>query len=299
MALPTYQELMRPALELSKSKKGLTEAIEILADQLNLSEEDRNLKTPKNQTNVFRGRVSWAITFLRQAGLVNRPDRGYFQITEAGSKILASHQGIINDRFLKDNTDFLANEPAPKQKLPKNQVISQSDLSPTEQVEEAINSINDSIQKDLLQRILDESPAFFEYLVIELLKAMGYGKSGDIAEAVGKSGDGGIDGIIHEDKLGLDGVYVQAKRYEPGNTVGRPALQNFIGSLSGFSATKGVFITTSSFSSNVEDYLKSVQQRVVTIDGEQLVKLMLENGVGVRLESSYQVFKVDEDFFGD
>lgn len=299
MALPTYQELMRPALELSKSKRGITEAIGALADQLNLSEEDRNAKTPKNQTNVFRGRVSWAITFLRQAGLVSRPERGYFQITEAGLKILESHQGIINDRFLKDNTEFLANQSPSKIKLPKKEVIPQSDLSPTEQVEEAINSINDSIQKDLLQRILDESPAFFEYLVIELLKAMGYGKSGDIAEAVGKSGDGGIDGIIHEDKLGLDGVYVQAKRYEPGNTVGRPALQSFIGSLSGFSATKGVFITTSSFSSNVEEYLKSVQQRVVTIDGEQLVKLMLENGVGVRLESSYQVFKVDEDFFGD
>lgn len=299
MALPTYQELMRPALELSKSKKGFTEAIGILADQLNLSEEDRNAKTPKNQTNTFRGRVGWAVTFLRQAGLVSRPERGYFEITDAGSKVLATHNGIINDRFLKDNTEFLANRSAPKKKSPKSEIIPQSDLSPTEQVEEAISSINDSIQKDLLERILGESPAFFEYLVIELLKAMGYGESGDIAEAVGKSGDGGIDGIIYEDKLGLDVVYVQAKRYEPGNTVGRPALQSFIGSLSGFSATKGVFITTSSFSSNVEEYLKSVQQRVVTIDGDQLVKLMLENGVGVRLESSYQVFKVDEDFFGD
>jgi restriction system protein len=298
MTLPTFQELMRPSLELSKSKTGFTEAVGVLADQLNLSEEDRNAKTPKNQKSAFRGRVGWAITYLRQAGLVHRPERGYFEITDSGLQLLASHQGIINVRFLKDNTEFIANKSAPK-KSPQNEIVLQPDLSPTEQVDEAITSINESIQKDLLQRILDESPAFFEYLVIELLKAMGYGKSGDIAEAVGKSGDGGIDGIIHEDKLGLDGVYVQAKRYEPGNTVGRPALQSFIGSLSGFSATKGVFITTSSFSSNVGEYLTSVQQRVVTIDGEQLVKLMLENGVGVRLESSYQVFKVDEDFFNE
>jgi restriction system protein len=297
MALPTFQELMRPSLELSKSKTGFTDAVGILADQLNLSEEDRNAKTPKNQKSAFRGRVGWAITYLRQAGLVHRPERGYFEITDVGTKLLASHQGSISVRFLKDNTEFNANKSAPK-KPSQNETIHQSDLSPTEQVEEAISSINESIQKDLLQRILDESPAFFEYLVIELLKAMGYGESGDIAEAVGQSGDGGIDGIIYEDKLGLDVVYVQAKRYEPGNTVGRPALQNFIGSLSGFSATKGVFITTSSFSSKVEEYLKSVQQRVVTINGEQLVTLMLENGVGVRLESSYQVFKVDEDFFG-
>ena len=298
MALPTFQELMRPALELSKSKTSFTEAVTILADQLNLSIEDRNVKTPKNKQSAFRGRVGWAITYLRQAGLVHRPERGYFEITDAGGEILSSHKGVINVRFLKDNTEFIANKSSPKKQNENNSAI-QSDLSPTEQVEEAINSINESIQKDLLQRILDESPAFFEYLVIELLKAMGYGESGELAEAVGKSGDGGIDGIIYEDKLGLDVVYVQAKRYEPGNTIGRPALQSFIGSLSGFSATKGVFITTSSFSSNVEDYLKSVQQRVVTINGEQLVQLMLEHGVGVRLESSYQIFKVDEDFFSD
>jgi restriction system protein len=298
MALPTFQELMRPALELSNSKTSFTDAVTILADQLNLSIEDRNVKTPKNKKSTFRGRVGWAITYLRQAGLVHRPERGYFEITDAGGEVLSSHKGDINVRFLKDNTEFIANRSSPK-KQGDNNSVTQSDLSPTEQVEESINRINESIQKDLLQRILDESPVFFEYLVIELLKAMGYGESGELAEAVGKSGDGGIDGIIYEDKLGLDVVYVQAKRYEPGNTIGRPALQSFIGSLSGFSASKGVFITTSSFSSNVEDYLKSVQQRVVTINGEQLVQLMLEHGVGVRLESSYQIFKVDEDFFSD
>jgi len=298
MALPTFQELMRPSLELSQSKTKFTAAVSVLADQLNLSDEERNATTPKNHGNVFKGRVGWAITYLRQAGLVKRPERGYFEITDAGKSFLSVHHDEINVRLLKDNTDFLANKTPPKNQN-VSELIVKSDLSPTEQVEDAINSINDSIQKDLLQRILDQSPAFFEYLVIELLQAMGYGESGELAEAVGKSGDGGIDGIIYEDKLGLDVVYVQAKRYEPGNTIGRPALQSFIGSLSGFSASKGVFITTSSFSSNVEDYLKSVQQRVVTINGEQLVQLMLENGVGVRLESSYQIFKVDEDFFGD
>jgi len=298
MTLPTFQELMRPSLELSKSKTKFTDAVSILADQLNLSVEDRNSKTPKNQGNVFKGRVGWAITYLRQAGLVKRPERGYFEITGDGKKLLTAHQSEINVRFLKDNTDFLANRSETK-KAKENEVPRHSDLTPAEQAEDAINSINESIQKDLLQRILDQPPAFFEYLVIELLKAMGYGESGELAEAVGKSGDGGIDGIIYEDKLGLDVVYVQAKRYEPGNAIGRPALQSFIGSLSGFSASKGVFITTSSFSSNVEGYLKSVQQRVITINGEQLVQLMLENRVGVRLESSYQVFKVDEDFFSD
>jgi restriction system protein len=155
------------------------------------------------------------------------------------------------------------------------------------------------VERDLLDRILSQSPDFFERLVVELLKAMGYAGDEFLAEAVGKSGDGGIDGVIHQDSLGLEAVYIQAKRYDPSNSVGRPALQAFIGSLSGMSATKGVFITTSSFSANVEPYLQSVPQRVITIDGDRLVELMVQHGVGVRVEQTYTVYRVDEDFFAD
>lgn len=297
MAIPTFQELMRPALELSQTKMQFQNAVDILADKLQLTDAERAEKTLKNKGDVFKGRVGWAITYLRQAGLVHRPERGYFEITDAGRNVLQNHTGTINVRYLKDNTAFSDYEPEVKKQDSK--VDQVSDLTPQEQLESAYVEINDSIKTELLQKVLEQSPTFFEKLVVDLLKAMGYGDSGEIAEAVGKTGDGGIDGIIYEDKLGLDVVYVQAKRYEPGNKVGRPALQSFIGSLSGFSATKGVFITTSSFSSNVYDYLRSVQQRVVTIDGDKLVDLMLQYGVGVRLESTYEIFRVDEDFFAE
>jgi len=171
--------------------------------------------------------------------------------------------------------------------------------TPEEQLNKSYEEINSSIQSELLDRILSQTPEFFEELVVKLLQAMGYGDEQSLAKAIGGTGDGGIDGVIHQDRLGLDVVYIQAKRYGQENTVGRPDLQKFIGSLSGASATKGVFVTTSSFSSQAKQYLDTVQQRVVTIDGDRLVELMIQNGVGVRAEQTYTINRIDEDFFSE
>lgn len=296
MDLPTFEDLMLPCLKLSTNGMKIRESVNRLVSIFNLTEEQVQLKTPKNRTDVFYGRVNWAITYLKMAGLVDRPSRGYFVITELGKNILEKNEERIDVKYLEKHTGF---ERVTTKKKDNNPTKTESvgSLTPLEQIEEAYESINNTVKIELLEKILSNSPSFFENLVVELLKTMGYGQAGEIAEAIGKTNDGGIDGVIYEDKLGLDIVYIQAKRYDPNNVIGRPALQSFIGSLSGFSASKGVFITTSRFSSNVEEYLKSVQQRVITIDGNKLVELMLKYGVGVRREAYYEVFKIDEDYF--
>lgn len=298
MDLPTFEDLMLPCLKLGVEGIKVRDSVDRLTKLLNLSDEQIQLKTPKNRTSVFYGRVNWAITYLRMAGLVDKPSRGYYVITDLGRTILEKSEERIDVKYLEKHTSFERYKAKKKNNKPT-KIESVESLTPLEQIEEAYESINNTVKIELLEKILSNSPAFFENLVVELLKTMGYGQAGEIAEAIGKTNDGGIDGVIYEDKLGLDIVYIQAKRYEPKNVIGRPALQSFIGSLSGFSASKGVFITTSSFSSNVEEYLKSVQQRVITIDGNRLVELMLKYGVGVRREAYYEIFKIDEDYFND
>jgi restriction system protein len=298
MDLPTFEDLMLPCLKLGVEGIKVRDSVDRLTKLLNLSDEQIQLKTPKNQTSVFYGRVNWAITYLRMAGLVDKPSRGYYVISDLGRTILEKSEERIDVKYLEKHTSFERYKAKKKDNKPA-KIESVESLTPLEQIEEAYESINNTVKIELLEKILSNSPAFFENLVVELLKTMGYGQAGEIAEAIGKTNDGGIDGVIYEDKLGLDIVYIQAKRYEPKNVIGRPALQSFIGSLSGFSASKGVFITTSSFSSNVEEYLKSVQQRVITIDGNRLVELMLKYGVGVRREAYYEIFKIDEDYFND
>jgi len=298
MALPTFQDLMKPALLLSQTEQYIGDAVNILAKEFSITAEELQQQTPKRKTPVFYGRVSWAVTYLVQAKLISRPSRGRFVITEEGLGILEKNPLTIDVKYLKTETSFLDQRKTNQKRASK--ATSEDDetiLTPEELIDSAFAEINSALSVDLLNRVLAQSPQFFERLVVELLQSMGYGEAGNLSEAIGKSGDGGIDGIIHQDNLGLDVVYIQAKRYEPGNTVGRPDLQKFIGSLSGFSATKGVFITTSSFSSNVADYLRSVQQRVVTIDGTQLVELMIQNGVGVRPEQTYTIHRIDEDLF--
>ncbi len=174
-----------------------------------------------------------------------------------------------------------------------------SELTPIERIEQATSELNEELQREVLERILDQSPAFFEYLVVTLLSKMGYGSEGTLAKAIGKSGDGGIDGVIHQDKLGLDVVYIQAKRYDLQNQIGRPDLQAFVGSLAGHQSTKGVFVTTSYFSKPALEYLKTISTRIVPVDGRRLVELMIEHEVGTRIAHTFRVNKMDEDFFLD
>jgi restriction system protein len=302
MTIPDYQTLMKPLLVLSQSEQRFRDSIESISDQFSLTQEERAARVPSGNMTLMRNRVAWAITYLAKAGLVERKKRGYFSITRMGEETLAEDPERLDITYLMRFPSFLEFRSQGKKRPNGSHEIQVDDtisLTPVEQIGKSHRELQNEIEQDLLDRILSQSPAFFEGLVIELLKAMGYAGNEHLTEAVGGSGDGGIDGIIYQDTLGLEAVYIQAKRYDPSNRVGRPALQAFIGSLSGMSATKGVFITTSSFSDNVDPYLKSVQQRIITIDGNRLVELMVQHGIGVRVEQSYTVYRVDEDFFAD
>jgi len=302
MAIPDFQTLMKPLLVLSQNEQKFQESIAQVSEDFSLTEEERDARVPSGRMSLMQNRVAWAITYLFKAGLVERKKRGYFSITESGQKTIEEDPEKITIAYLMQFPSFVEFRSQRKKGSKETagvEVVDISILTPIEQIAESHEELQGEVEQELLDRILSQSPEFFERLVVELLKAMGYAGDEFIAEAVGKSGDGGIDGIIHQDSLGLEAVYIQAKRYDPSNSVGRPALQAFIGSLSGMSASKGVFITTSSFSSNVEPYLQSVPQRVITIDGNRLVELMVQHGVGVRKEQTYTVYRVDEDFFVD
>lgn len=301
MPVPDYQTFMKPVLELSQTEQKYSLAVQKIGDLFNLTDEDRAEATGKG-TNLLDNRVGWALTYLVKAGLVERPRRGYFVITDDGNRALSSNPEKIDNKYLSNFDAFInfrSGSNGEKAVTTVSVVVPKDDATPEERIDAAFGEIETELKAELLGRILDQSPAFFEELVVVLISAMGYGDKGALSKAVGRSGDGGIDGVIHQDKLGLDVVYLQAKRYAPNNSVGRPELQGFVGTLSGVSAHKGVFVTTSYFSSGALEYLKTIPQRVITIDGNHLVELMLENGVGVKTRKSYQVRRIDEDFFLD
>lgn len=306
MSMPYYESLMPSVLELAQSQRSISEAVQMISDQLELTEEERAVRLESGSKTLIKSRIEWALTYLVQAGLVRRPQRGRFLITDRG-RVALSDGSLVNNQYLRkypEFVDFLNRSSGGTRSAPHKLPVSapeesavQSLVTPEEQIDQAQQMIDSELRDQLLDRILDQSPAFFEQLVVSLLSAMGYGNKDYLARAVGRVGDGGIDGVIHQDKLGLDAVFVQAKRYARDVTVGRPELQAFIGALSGFAAQKGVFFTTSKFSTGALDYLRNIQQRVVTIDGERLVSLMMEHDVGVRPSQVIVIKRIDEDFF--
>jgi restriction system protein len=286
----------------ARTEQRVKDAVAAIADALNLTDEERDETIPSGQTTLISSRVAWAVTYLVQAGLLKRPRRGHFIITDHGRSVLDRDLQNLDLAYLKKIPAFIdfmsrkgssktASDPSPTAE------IAQSIKSPEEVIGNAYQELETDIKEQILERILQNSPAFFEHLVVRLLSSLGYGRSDTLSQVMGKVGDGGIDGIIHQDKLGLDVVYVQAKRYAPENAVSRPELQAFVGTLAGVSAHKGVFVTTSRFSPNALEYLKTVQARVITIDGQRLVELMIEGGVGVRVRQVFELHRIDEDFF--
>ena len=271
-----------------------------VASNLKISQEDLALKTPKG-TPVFRSRIHWAQAFLAQAGAVVRPQRGFLQITERGIKLLTDNpNGFTTEKF--DEFPDYADAWGGKRKDPNSngddKNINISTQTPLENIESAINDLERTISKDIVQRVQSMSPKFLELVVLKLLHAMGYGDSETSIEHLGGPGDEGVDGVINQDSLGLQRIYVQAKRYKTENTIGRPDLQKFVGALSGLGANGGVFITTSSFSNEAKEYAnKNISQRIILIDGQELGKLMVRYGIGVQSKNSYQVVDIDEDFF--
>lgn len=298
MAIPDYQSLMLPTLRLyaDHQEHSFREVVESLATELHLTEQERKEMLPSGQQQVFDNRVGWARTYLKKAGLIEATRRAYNRITERGLEILKQNPKRIDVKYLdqfEEFKSFRALRHTRRDDEPEQEAYNQT---PEESLESAYQQIRADLAADLLVRIKSCSPAFFERLVVELIVKMGYGGTRqDAGRAIGKSGDGGIDGIIKEDKFGLDTIYIQAKRWE--NTVGRPEIQKFVGALTGQRAKKGLFISTSNFSSDAMDYVSRIDARIVLIDGETLAQLMIDHGVGVSTVNTFELKKVDSDYF--
>lgn len=321
MAVPDYQTMMLPLLQYAADghEHASSEPLDFLANRFNLSDEERRLSLPSG-INMLYDRMHWSLSYLRQAKLLESTRRGYFQITERGRTMLASNPMRIDNRTLEQFPEFqsflqrkgrgnggTSNPPHPGASI---QTQSQSELAPDledvltrpntpkETLEVSHAALQHELAADLLARVRTCSPRFFEQLVVDLLVKMGYGGSRqDAGEAIGRSGDEGIDGIIKEDRLGLDAIYIQAKRWE--RSVGRPELQQFAGALHGQRARKGIFITTSQFTREAKDFVQSIDTKIVLIDGDHLTNYMIEHDVGVTLVSTYQLKRVDFDYFDE
>jgi len=305
MAVPNYQSLMLPLLKFAERKGGETstrEAVEVVAKELNLAEDDLRKMLPSGIQSTFSNRMGWAATHLKKAGLLDATRRGFYQITDRGRDLIGKQPKSITIKLLRQYPEFLEFQKLRGSRSGDKPHDSQGDsdvlmATPSEALETAYENLRDELADELLSKLKNVSSAFFERVVVELLVKMGYGGSrADAGRAIGRSGDGGIDGIIKEDKLGLDVVYIQAKRWS-NNSVGRPEVMQFAGALQGRRANKGVFITTSRFTDESRRYVSQIGVKIVLIDGEQLVNLMIDHDVGVSTVSLYPVKRVDADYF--
>jgi len=299
--LPDFQTIMLPFLEYVGDKKehSLQELREKLAIDFNLSKEERMQFLSSGKQTIFDSRVGWVRTYLKKAGLLEYIRKGYFRITNRGLKVLKNPPNKIDTKFLKQYPEFL--------EFIKSTKIVDTDITkyiekilevktPEDLIEAGYRKLDKGLVSDLLERIKKCTPGFFESLVVELLVRMGYGGSiEDAGRAIGRSGDEGIDGIIKEDKLGLDVIYLQAKKWE--GPVGSSEIQKFAGALLGKKAKKGVFITTSGFSKAAYEFVSKIESKIILIDGEQLAHLMIEHGIGVSKVSSYEIKKLNSDYF--
>ena len=302
MAIPDFQTIIKPLLQLASDGKQHSnrEAREALARTFKLSDEERNALLPSGRQGIFVNRVAWAKAYLQQAGLLEAPQRGFLRITERGRQALKDAPERITIGFLQRFPEF-AEFRSPTRKPKDTQAepnIEEEERTPEEILEAAHIRLRTGLAAELLGRVKTSSPRFFEQLVVELLLKMGYGGSREEAgQAVGAAGDEGIDGVISEDRLGLDTIYLQAKRWE--GKVGRPEIQKFVGALQGKRARKGVFITTGSFSADARDFVENIDSKVVLIDGKQLAEFMIDFNVGVDSVTSYDVKKIASDYFDE
>ncbi len=302
MSIPDYQSLMLPLLKQlgDQQQHPLSSVIDALATEFGLSDIERRELLPSGRQSILNNRVGWARTYMKRAGLLSSPKRGVLQITDRGIRVVKENPQRVDNKVLRHFPEFLDFQKA------KNELESDGEpaavaerLDPQESIEESYQFIRKQLSAELLALIKARSPLFFEELVVELLLKMGYGGSRrDFGQAIGKPGDGGIDGVIKEDKLGLDNVYLQAKRWADGQ-VGSKEIQAFVGALHGRKAHKGVFITTSGFSQPARDYAQGIQDKIVLIDGQMLAELLIDHGVGVSTEATYEVKRIDSDYFSE
>lgn len=298
MAIPQFKYFILPFLQhLSDNKEHTMKEVEDgLAAKFNLSESQLAQITPSGRMTIFSNRVGWAKTYLKKAGLIDAPKRALFKITQEGQKVLAQKPEVIDPKFLEKFNSFRKFQYGNGEETAQEKSET-SENTPEEIMEVGYQSIVKELQSELLTNLKSQAPSFFERLVIDLLLKMGYGGyRKDAGEPTGRGGDEGIDGIINEDKLGLDTIYIQAKRWGD-SVVGRPEIQKFVGALGGKHAKRGIFITTSKFTKDALDYVKGLDVKVILIDGDQLAKLMADYNVGVQVVASYEIKKIDSDYF--
>jgi restriction system protein len=296
---------MLPLLKLvsDRQEHKYRDLIENLATEFQVTDEERKELLASGNQAIFDNRVGWAKTYLKKAGLLDSPKRATFVITQIGLDTLKKNPDRIDAKFLRQFPAFLEFQNASRNDNDSEEeivIIETNEQTPEENLDKAYQRIRKSLASELLNRVVELSPTFFERLVVELLVKMGYGGSiKDAGKAIGKSGDEGIDGTIKEDKLGLDIIYIQAKRWKPGNVVGRPELHKFVGALAGQGAKKGIFITTSNFTKEALEYTPKNETKIVLIDGEQLAQLMIDYNLGCTTQQIYELKKIDSDYFGE
>ncbi len=302
--IPDYQTLMLPLLKFISDGKEyrFTDILENLATEFKITDEERK-ELLESGTSVFANRVSWAKTYLKKAGLIDSPKRATFVITDMGRQTLSKSPEKIDTKYLRQFPLFLEFQNASRNGNETEEETATAEIqeqTPEETLDKVYQRIRKSLAAELLNKVVELSPSSFERLVVELLVKMGYGGSiKDAGRALGRSGDEGIDGTIKEDKLGLDVIYIQAKRWKPGNVVGRPELQKFVGALAGQGAKKGIFITTSGFTREALNYTPRNETKIVLIDGEQLAQLMIDYNLGCTTQQAYELKKLDGDYFGE
>ncbi|MBI5179192.1 MAG: restriction endonuclease [Nitrospinae bacterium] len=301
MPIPDYQSIMLPLLQSVSDGKEypLPELVRALSGTFNLSEGETEELLPSGRQRTFANRVGWAKTYLYKAGLLECPKRSIIKISGRGMEVFKKSPASIDVKFLEQFPEFITFRTKRRtndksvEESPEN-----SHKTPDELLGDAYQQIREGLANELLSKVKTSSPAFFESLVVDLLVKMGYGGSiEDAGKVIGKSGDGGIDGLIKEDRLGLDIIYLQAKRWEA--VVGRPEIQKFAGALQGNRAKKGVFITTSTFSKEALDFVSNIDSKIVLVDGEQLAELMIDHDLGVSKVISYDIKRLDSDYFSD
>jgi restriction system protein len=301
--IPDYQSLMLPLLRLVSDRQEykFRDIVDGLSEQFNLSDAERKELLASGQQPIFDNRVGWAKTYLKKAGLLDTPKRATILITQRGLDVLKQNPEGINARFLRQFPEFVEFQTTKRDTSHEEQTSDEIDTqTPEETLENAYRKIRKSLALEILGKVIEQPSGFFEKLVVELLVKMGYGGSfKEAGKAIGKSGDEGIDGTIKEDKLGLDIIYIQAKRWQPGNVIGRPEIHKFVGALAGQGAKKGIFITTSSFTKDAIEYIPRNETKIVLMDGEQLANLMIDYEIGVTKMTSYDIKKLDSDYFNE
>lgn len=309
MAVPDYQTLMLPLLRHAAAKEGETQIgalVEDIAREMKLSPEELAAVIPSGGQTLLMNRLHWAKQYLQRAGVLESTRHGFFRVTDRGLQLLKSGAPRVDNTILAQFPEFVAwrtrsasTEPPPLD-AKKEESVADNQSSPEDQIVAGYKEIQDALAADLIDRIHAAPPVFFERLIVDLLVAMGYGGGrAEAGKALGKTGDGGVDGLINEDVLGLDVVYLQAKRYSPITSVPVREIRDFVGSLEGFRASKGVFVTTSYFPSSAVEFAQKISKRIVLIDGKELTRLMIKHSIGVRTKDIYELKALDEDYFSE